>query len=90
MSHHVRDFIFAAHITKKANAMCGNGKQKPWTAEEFRDLASSAAAETGKPGICPACKEQVHATGTARIRQHRNQAGLSCPMAGEWFFLAVP
>ena len=84
-----RDYIFAARIIDQANAMLGNGKHASWTADDMRDLASSVAAETNTPGVCPVCAKPVHANTSARVAKHRDGAGNICTASGQWFVIAV-
>jgi len=89
MNRDFRDYVQAARITEKANLFLGNGPRTPWTADDWRDLASSVAAETGQPGRCPICAEEVEATSTARVSRHKNKIGQICTASGQWFHIAV-
>ena len=89
MNSDYRDYIFAARITEKANAFCGNGPKVSWSADDWRDLASSVAAEDGTPGTCPICNTQVYANSSARVQKHRDGNGNVCGASGQWFHVAV-
>lgn len=89
LNSEIREALAAAVATDKANARLGNGDKCPWTAEQWRDYASSLMAEAGMEGCCPVCRNVVHSNSSARIMRHRDNVGADCAASGLWFHVAV-